>query len=106
MITDLRGDAKHALQLIPGAYDRTTLTHRQPGSMGGPSFGSGNVAIGSSSMDAATIADREMEGGGGLSQRRRKVDAQPQAGRALTGAERTAAAYAMWVSGHDESASR
>jgi hypothetical protein len=55
---------KDAAQLlIPGAYDRTTLTHRQPGSMGGGSFGSG-MPIGPSSMDAATIAERELEGGG------------------------------------------
>ena len=25
-----------ARQLIPGAYERNTQTHRQPGSMGGP----------------------------------------------------------------------
>jgi hypothetical protein len=63
-------DARH---LIPGAYERNTLTHRQLGSMGGPAFGSANVLIGSGSMDAATIADREMEGGGALSQRRRNA---------------------------------
>jgi hypothetical protein len=72
MSMNLRGDARHAPQLIPGAYDRTTSTHRQPGSMGGPAFGSANVPIGPGSMDAATIADREREGGGGLSQRRPK----------------------------------
>jgi hypothetical protein len=73
--------------LIPGAYERNTLTHRQSGSMGGPAFGSANVPIGPSSMDAATIADREMEGGGGVSQRRRRVDLHPKAGRALTSVE-------------------
>jgi hypothetical protein len=70
MSTNLRGDARHALQLIPGAYDRTTVTHRQSGSMGGPAFGSADVPIGPSSMDAATIADREREGGGAPNQRR------------------------------------
>ena len=53
-----------AQRLIPGAYDRTTLTHRQPGSMGGPAFGSSDIAAGPSSMDAATIVERELEGGG------------------------------------------
>ena len=70
MSMNFRGDARHAPQLIPGAYDRTTSAHRQSGSMGDPAFGSSNVSIGTGSMDAATIADREREGGGGLSQRR------------------------------------
>lgn len=73
--------------LIPGAYERNTLTHRQPGSMGGPAFGSVGAPIGCSSLDAATIADREMEGGGGVSQRRRKADVRPPAGRPLTNVE-------------------
>ena len=69
--------------LIPGAYERNTLTYRQPGSMGGdPSVA---VPIGSSSMDAATIAEREREGGGAPSQRRRKVPART--GPALRGTE-------------------
>ena len=60
---DLQKD--RAQRLIPGAYDRTTLTHRQPGAMDGGSFGSGMPA-GPSSMDAATIAARALEGGGGV----------------------------------------
>lgn len=64
MITNLADDA--AQHLIPGAYDRTTLTHRQPGSMGGAAFGSADMPIGVSSMDAATVAERELEGGGGV----------------------------------------
>jgi hypothetical protein len=60
---------KDAAQLlIPGAYDRTTLTHRQPGSMSGGAFGS-NTPNGPSSMDAATIAERELEGGGSVRER-------------------------------------
>jgi len=67
MSTDLPNDdlpKDRAQRLIPGAYDRTTLTHRQPGSMGGGAFGS-NMPSGPSSMDAATIAERQLEGGGG-----------------------------------------
>ena len=64
--------------LIPGAYERNTLTHRQPGSIGGPPYGSDDVPIGPSSMSPATIADRQMEGGGGVSQRRR-AHVQPHA---------------------------
>ena len=76
-------DSTRAARLIPGAYERNTLTYRQPGSMGGdPSIA---VPIGPSSMDAATIAEREREGGGAPSQRRRKVRART--GRALTGTD-------------------
>lgn len=60
-----------AQELIPGAFERRAVRPRQSGSMGGPGFGSANLAAGPSSMDAATIAEREKEGGGGLSQRRR-----------------------------------
>lgn len=89
MSTDGFKNATHVQDLIPGAYERNTLTHRQPGSMGGPAFGSADTPIGPSSLAAATIAERQKEGGGGVSQRRRKVvDVQPQAGRGLTSAKR------------------
>ena len=58
-----------ALRLIPGAYDRTNLTHRQQGSMGAGAFGAGMPDGGPSSLDAATLADRVREGGGGLNGR-------------------------------------
>jgi hypothetical protein len=87
MSTDRFKNATHVQDLIPGAYERNTLTHRQPGSMGGPAFGA-DTPNGPSSLAAATIAERQKEGGGGVSQRRRKVDVQPQAGRGLTGAKR------------------
>jgi hypothetical protein len=76
-------DARHAAPLIPGAYERNTLTYRRPGSMGADP--SAAVPIGSSSMDAATIAEREREGGGAPSQRRRKVHVQARTGPALRG---------------------
>lgn len=71
MSTDFRADTRHAPPLIPGAYDRSTLTRRQAGSIGGPPLGAGDIPQSPSSMDAATIADRQNEGGGALSQRRR-----------------------------------
>ena len=64
-------DIPHTQTIIPGAYERNTLTHRQMGSMGGPAYGATDIPIGASSLSAATITDREMEGGGGASQRRR-----------------------------------
>ena len=70
MSTDLPKDA--ARLLIPGAYDRTTLTHRQPGSMGGDAFGS-DMLGGPSSMDAATITEHELEGGGAVRERRHPI---------------------------------
>jgi hypothetical protein len=73
-----------AQRLIPGAYDRTTLTYRQPGSIGGAAFGSSGIAAGPNSLDAATIAERELDGGGAVSERRRPI----QGGRALANAER------------------
>lgn len=61
-----------AQALIPGAYERDTLTYRQPGAMSGPAYGSSDQPDGPSLTDAATTAAREMEGGGGVSQRRRR----------------------------------
>ena len=58
--------------IIPGAYDRSTLTHRQSGSMGGAASGTAGLPAAPSSMEPATILEREKEGGGGASQRPRK----------------------------------
>lgn len=70
--------------LIPGAYDRSTLTYRQAGSMGGPAFGSTGLPLGDSTMSAETVMDRELEGGGGVSQRpRQKVAPSPDSHSAV-----------------------
>jgi hypothetical protein len=62
--------------LIPGAYERNTLTYRQAGSMTAPAYNSSDQPN-ASLLDAATVAAREMEGGGGVSQRpRRKTTRQ------------------------------
>ena len=65
-------EISQAQALIPGAYERNTLTHRQVGAMGGSPFGMTDVPIGPNTLSAATIADRELEGGGAVSQRRRR----------------------------------
>jgi hypothetical protein len=67
--------------LIPGAYERNTLTHRQSGSMGGPAFGSPTAPGRDETLSAATILDREREGGGGPSQRPPRT--APARGRAV-----------------------
>ena len=54
---------------IPGARERNTLTERQPGSGGFASYSAVIPPVGSS-MDAATIAAHEREGGGAPNQRR------------------------------------
>ena len=40
--------------------------------MSGPAYGSDDVPIGPSLLSAATVADREMEGGGGVGERPRR----------------------------------
>jgi hypothetical protein len=58
-------NANASRKLIPGAYERHTLTPRQRGTMGGSPFGSIDMPVGASTMSAATIAERRKEGGGG-----------------------------------------
>ena len=84
MVSEGTSDAARARALIPGAYEQNTLTYRQLGSMSGPAYGSGDLGAGASLMNAATIADREMEGGGGVSQRpARPAPDPPPAERSL-----------------------
>ena len=81
MSIDVRGVAAQMQPLIPGAYEQNTLTHRQPGSMSGPAFGSAPAAVGPSSLDAALIADREKEGGGGgVNEPARSISCRRRAG--------------------------
>ena len=56
--------------MIPGERERNTLTHRLPGSIGGPEFGSDVGGTPSVLMDAVTIAEHQREGGGAPSTRR------------------------------------
>ncbi|HEU5257170.1 MAG TPA: hypothetical protein VFU28_14355 [Vicinamibacterales bacterium] len=70
LLQDFPNDAA-ARKLIPGAYEQNTLTRRQPGAMGGPPFGSAHMQVGSSTMSPVTIAERQKEGGGGITQRKR-----------------------------------
>ena len=76
--------------LIPGAYERNTLTYRQAGSMSGPAYGASDLPNGPSLLDAATIAARVMEGGCGISQRTHRTTTEPQNGRTAARVARTA----------------
>lgn len=73
MTDDTRNSRRHAegtpRMPIPGERERNTMTYRQSGSMGGPASGSDGIPEGASSMEAATITERQKEGGGGASQR-------------------------------------
>ncbi len=69
MSANVHGHVTTTQELIPGAYEQRPVTRRQPGVMSGPAFGSAGVPDGPSTMSAATLADRQREGGGALSQR-------------------------------------
>lgn len=71
--SDHGDDDDPAAKLIPGAYERNTLTQRQPGAMSGAPFGTDGIPAGPSTMSALTIAEHEKEGGGGISQRPRRT---------------------------------
>ena len=51
-----------AQALIPGAYEPSTSSHRQMGSMGGPAFGSSDIATGPSSLSASIARWRAAAG--------------------------------------------
>jgi hypothetical protein len=70
MRTASQEDTAKVSALIPGAYEPRPTVPRQSGSMGGPAYGSLNPPSGPPTMDEATIAERQKEGGGGVSQRR------------------------------------
>jgi hypothetical protein len=58
-----------ARRLVPGAYERNTIGLRTPRATT-PASGAGGSQAGL--MSADTIAEREKEGGGGISQRPRR----------------------------------
>jgi hypothetical protein len=49
--------------MIPGAYERSTLTYRQPGAMSGAASGTDGLPLGPNTMSPATTAERQKEGG-------------------------------------------
>ena len=57
-------DGHTSADRIPGEHDPTTLTHRQPGSIGGRPFGEDNPTQPSEGIDDATRRERQREGGG------------------------------------------
>ena len=79
--------------LIPGAYERNTLTHRQPGAMGAAP--SDTLPASPWVMDTATIAEREREGGGAARERQPPVPSPSSTGPAL----RHATPHGSWLTG-------
>jgi hypothetical protein len=70
---DVDDPATERRHMIPGAYEQITRMGRQPGSMGGGLFGAGDVSSDTSTMSAATVEDRQREGGGLLDWRTRRA---------------------------------
>ena len=71
VVTETQTTNSPSRRLIPGAYERDTLTHREPGSMGGAPFGAADLPVGPPTMSRTTVAERQKDGGGGPSQRPR-----------------------------------
>ena len=57
-------DGHTSADLIPGARDPSTLTHREPGSMGGDPYGADIPAVAPEWEDGETCREHEREGGG------------------------------------------
>jgi hypothetical protein len=57
-------DGRTSADLIPGARDTTTLTHRQPGAIGGEPHGADIPPTPPGWEDDRTRRDHEREGGG------------------------------------------
>ena len=64
----LDGDEPH--EPIPGEHDNSTLTHREPGAIGGAFNGADNVPDEGGSSDAAAMRESNRVGGGGDGERR------------------------------------
>jgi len=62
-------DGHTSADLIPGAYDPSTLTYREPGSIGGDPYGADIPAVAPQWEDGETCREHEWEGGGSLRER-------------------------------------
>jgi hypothetical protein len=66
-------DGHTSADLIPGARDGSTLTHRQPGAMGGDPHGADIPPAPPDWEDADTRREHEIEGGGAQRERRSAI---------------------------------
>jgi len=64
-------DGHTSADLIPGARERSTLTHRQPGAMGGDPYGTDTPTAPADWEDEATRREHELDGGGAQRERSR-----------------------------------
>jgi len=60
-------DGHTSIEPIPGERDPSTLTHREPGSIGGEPYGADIPAVPPDWEDAETRRQHEIEGGGSAS---------------------------------------
>ena len=63
-------DGHTSAEPIPGAREASTLTHRQPGAIGGDPYGADIPATPPDWEDADTCREHEIEGGGAQRERR------------------------------------
>jgi len=63
-------DGHTSAEPIPGAREASTLTHRQPGAIGGDPYGADIPATPPDWEDADTRREHEIEGGGAQRERR------------------------------------
>ncbi len=64
-------DGHTSADLIPGARDGSTLTHRQPGAIGGDPYGADTPPAPADGEDEATRREHELDGGGAQRERSR-----------------------------------
>jgi len=73
-------DGHTSADLIPGARDVSTLTHRQPGAIGGDPYGADIPSTTPDWEDDETRRLHELEGGGEARERRRRGIIPPDRG--------------------------
>jgi hypothetical protein len=66
-------DGHTSADLIPGAREASTLTHREAGAIGGNPYGSDIPPVQPEWEDAATYREHELEGGGAERERREVI---------------------------------
>ena len=78
--SDLAGENIEAESLIPGAREADTMTHREPGAIGGQFSGADIPGAQSDWLDDLTAAEHYREGGGKLppKSRTRVVNDKPK----------------------------
>jgi hypothetical protein len=70
-------DGHTSADLIPGAREASTLTHREPGAMGGDPYGADIPPVAGDWEEERTRREHEREGGGNWSRSTVRSDSRP-----------------------------